>query len=541
LNITPQQAAIELLRRQKMRGSLLGFAESIEIPGDPVSRDPDESVFLPVVGQTVPLHHRLLYTALQECMLTPYGRLLALLPPGAGKSITCSSVGPAWYQGLFPGSRIILASYATELAKKHSRKARQICRQSVYRGAFGAWLSKETSAAEMWSLAYTDERPNSEFMAGGLLSGITGNRANGVILDDAISGREAAESPTQRAKINEAIRDDLKTRMLPKAWMVMVGTRWHEEDPIGSLLPLDWKGESGRIRCRDGMVWNVVCLPAEAEHADDPLGRAPGEMLWPEYYDAQHWNQFRPNPDVPGSGRTWSSLFQQRPKTDETYTFQREWFDHGRYPRGSPTTRTYPASLVRWITSDFAVTKDGGDYTVHLVWGVDYLGDLWLLDGWRGQVETDEAIGFQIQLARRWNLHMGIDEKGVIQKSIAPAQRRMMREQKWFIAFESLSPVASKQVKVMSFAALAKQGKVHIMDDSFGDTVIAELCAFTGLKGGRDDIVDCCGSAGRGVDELGWARKEPTPEVRDESPPKITFKALGWDRAPEKARKVRSV
>jgi predicted phage terminase large subunit-like protein len=541
VQVTPQQAALELLRREKMQQSLLGFAESIQIPSAPISGDPDETVFLPVVGSSVPRHHQFLYRKIQECMEKRFGRLLVLMPPGAGKSVTCSSVAPAWFMGKHPGSRLILASYGTDLAKRHSRKARQICRQAVYRGAFGAGLSKETSAAEQWSLSFGDDRPASEFFAGGLISGINGSRANGVILDDAISGREAAESPTQREKANDEIRDVLKTRMLPGAWFIFVGTRWHEDDPIGSLLPREWKGESGLIVCRDGMPWDVVCLPAEAEHADDPLGRLPGEMLWPEYYPPEHWNQFRPNPDVPGSGRTWSSLFQQRPKTDETYTFQREWFDDRRYPAGTPTVRTYPPSMVRWITSDFAVSKDDGDFSVHLVWGVDHIGDLWLLDGWRGQEETDESIAAQIMLAKRWNVRMGIDEKGVIQRSIAPAKRRMMREQKWFIAFESLSPVASKKVKVMSFAALAAQRKVHIPDNRFGDQVISELAAFTGLKGGRDDIVDCCGSAGRGVDELGWARLPPTAEVRDESPPKITFRGLGWDKAPQTGRKVRSM
>ncbi|MCH3723243.1 hypothetical protein LZB93_09960, partial [Campylobacter coli] len=81
-------------------------------------------------------------------------------------------------------------------------------------------------------------------------------------------------------------------RLIPGGWIVLITTRWHEDDLAGRILPDDWKGESGLIRCKDGNDWEVLCIQARCEVDSDPLGRARGEYLWPEWFDRQHWAQF---------------------------------------------------------------------------------------------------------------------------------------------------------------------------------------------------------------------------------------------------------
>ena len=90
-----------------------------------------------------------------------------------------------------------------------------------------------------WSVSIS----SAKYMAGGLTSGITGNRANLILIDDPVKGREAADSPTIRKKTLEAYEDDIKTRILPDASIIIVQTRWHENDLAGSILPEGYNGE----------------------------------------------------------------------------------------------------------------------------------------------------------------------------------------------------------------------------------------------------------------------------------------------------------
>src|SRR5690606_65342 len=98
-------------------------------------------------------------------------------------------------------------------------------------------------------------------MSGGLLSGITGNRADLVVVDDPVKGRQDAESEVIRKRTIEAFDDDVRTRLKPGGSIIIIQTRWHEEDLAGSILPIGYNGESGLIECRDGQTWEVICLP----------------------------------------------------------------------------------------------------------------------------------------------------------------------------------------------------------------------------------------------------------------------------------------
>lgn len=311
--LTQHEAAAELLRRRRGRESLIGFANAIDIPGKPASDDPDEWLFSPVeLG--IAAHHLLICQVIERAAMRRYGRFMLFLPPGSAKSTYASVVAPTYLMGKIPNYKIILASYGSDLARKHGRRARQIVRSRKFETLWGATISKESSAANEWALTN-----GSEYLAAGLLAGLTGNRAHGGLIDDPIKGREQADSPTIREKTWEAYVDDFQTRLIPGGWIGIIQTRWHEDDLAGRLLPKGYAGESGMIRCNDGRDWEIINLPAECERADDPLGRKLGEMLWPEWFDEQHWLTFRKIP------RTWAALFQQRPQPDEGGIFKSAW------------------------------------------------------------------------------------------------------------------------------------------------------------------------------------------------------------------------
>ena len=526
MSITPEQsaAALELLRRKQMRESLVAFAQNIDIPGAPVKDKQTEAEFDRLLAQGgkietgIAAHHLLLMQKLQECMETPYGRLMVFMPPGGAKSTYCSVVAPTWYMGKYPGAQIILASYGTDLAKKHGAKGRIIVQQPQYRAAFNTTIDKATGAKEMWAL-----ENKSEYMSGGLLSGLTGNRAIGVILDDPIKGRKDAESKTIRDATMEALEDDLQTRLVPNAWMVLVQTRWHDEDVAGSILPEDYDGESGKIMCRDGMEWEIINLVAkvtsEKMAADDPLGRPVGPVdpkdnprlpdgsvdleasgyLWTEYFKEKHWRIYEPRPGDPNSPseRRWAALFQQRPRPDTGAQFEREWvnwYDLGQHPK----------YLNYYTSSDYSVSDGEGDFTEHGVGGLDEQGNLWLVDWWYNQVPTDVSVDALLTLAKRWGASYGFDEKGMIEKAIKPIFQMQQRLRGIYLEIEYLPTIGNKVARFQSFRGLASAGKLYVPRCPWGERLVKQLCVFPGRE--RDDAVDVCSGFGRGLENMTWSR-----------------------------------
>ncbi len=512
------RAAAELLRRRRARVSLEDYAQAVDVPGRPVSADPDAWMFAPVESPLA-LHHRVILRALQRCMTTRYGRLMIFAPPGSAKSSYASVVAPTWFMGARPGARVILASYATQIAAKQSRRARQICRSPVYRGIFGADLPKDQSAVEAWALT-----SGSELMAAGILAGITGNRADGLVIDDPVAGREEAESEAVRLKTLDAYQDDLQTRLVPGGWTVLMMTRWAVHDLAGMILPEDYDGRSGPVRCRDGMVWEVLRIPARADREDDPVGRRPGEYLWPEWFDAAHWRLVEDSP-APAARRTWQALYQQTPVVASGTLFRREWI------------RWYgadelPAHLSRYMASDFAVTAGAGDWTEHGVWGVCVEGDLWALDWWSGREATDTSIRAALALLDQHGPALvWYGERGVIEASIGPAIERAMAERRVRCARELLPAVGDKTARAQSFRAYCEAGRVHLPRGmAWAQRLLEQLVAFP-TPGAPDDAVDVCGLIGRALDRLSNARV-PAPKVNRAPQP---FTEAWFDRQPDEA------
>ena len=197
--LTENQAAQTLLARRAARRSLESFAEYIEIPGQPVSEEGD--VFGPSTN-SLALHHRVICRAVQRTLERPYGRLLVMAPPGSAKSSYVSVAAPAWIMGAKPGTRVIGVGHKLDLATKASRRAREVARSGRYRAIFDTTLPADQRAADEWALTN-----GSTFMAAGIVSGITGNRAEVIFCDDLIPTREAAESDTQREKIWQEWKD----------------------------------------------------------------------------------------------------------------------------------------------------------------------------------------------------------------------------------------------------------------------------------------------------------------------------------------------
>lgn len=344
--VDPDTAAAELLARRRARAGILDYTNAIEVPGRPVddAADTDDCEQFEPLARPLAAHHGLILERVDATSRTPHGRLMIFTPPGSGKSTYASVVFPSWYLGQTPERRLILASYGDALASRMGRRTRSIVRQRRWQRIWNTELTADSHAAHAFTLAN-----GSEYLACGMLSGLTGNRAHGIVLDDPVRGREQADSEVVRDKVFDAYEDDLKTRLMPGGWIVLISTRWHEDDLAGRILPESWHGESGMIACRDGNVWEVLCLQARCETDTDPLGRAHGEYLWPEWFDARHWAQYESNP------RTWASLYQQMPVPPEGDLFR---------PEQIVTADIIPTMWIEWVRGwDLASVEGDGDWT----------------------------------------------------------------------------------------------------------------------------------------------------------------------------------
>lgn len=485
---------LESQKRLRAKKDLLTFASLISIPSGPIrdgdNEDDEVEQFKPrkyLFGA----HHLLWLDCLQQVEDGKIKRLLGLLPPGSAKSTYTSVVFPTHVMGRTRGTNIIVASYGSGLPIKFGRRARSIVQQPIYKRIFNSSLSEESKAADEWALTN-----GSEWMGAGILTGITGNRADGVIWDDLIKGREQADSLIIREKTWDAYINDLLTRKKPRAWEVGIMTRWHEDDPAGRILPADYNGESGLIQCRDGNDWYVVCLPAECEREDDILRRKVGDILWPEWFTKEMFAPFKRNP------RTWSSLYQQRPAPDAGIFFKGEWLKAFEPDRrtGLPMGMS-PGDLNIYGASDYAVTKEGGNYTVHIVVGVDHRNDIYVLDLWRGQTSSDVWVEKFCDLVKRWKPLGWAEESGQINAGVGPFLVKRMRERNAFVARKQFPSKVKKAMRAQSIIGrMAMNGLYCPFGADWFAEFRKELLVFD--AGTYDDQVDALSLIGQVLDRM---------------------------------------
>jgi predicted phage terminase large subunit-like protein len=394
--------------------------------------------------------------------------------------------------GKTPGFKVIGVSYGSDLARKFGRRMRSIVRQCAFNALFDTTLSSENSAADEWAL-----ENGSEYMGGGILSGITGNRADFIPIDDPIKGRQEADSEVTRKRTVEAYQDDILTRLKPGGSVMLTQTRWHEEDLAGSLLPQGYAGESGMIECRDGNTWEVICIPAQAHRKDDPLGRAVGEYIWPEWFPEDHWATFKRN------ARTWSALYQQMPSPADGDYFKAEWLKPYTTAPDVRTLRVYGGS-------DYAVTSNGGDWTCHAVIGLDPEGRMYLLDLWRGQTDSFKWAEEFCRLVKQWKPIGWAEETGQIKSGVGPWLDRMQREQKAYCARDQFPTRGDKAVRAQSIRGrMAQEGLYVPISAPWYPDLRSELLSFPAGK--HDDQVDALGLIGQLLDYMVAGKPLPEP------------------------------
>jgi predicted phage terminase large subunit-like protein len=449
-------------------------------------------------------HHRLIINRLVRVSRGEFNRLAIFMPPGSAKSTYGSILFPAWYLGQHPTHSILAASHTTELAEKWGRRVRNLLNE---RGpVLKLSVSEDNAAAGRWSV-----KQGGEYYSAGVGVGIAGFRADLAIIDDPVRSREDADSALVRERTWDWFKSDLSTRLKPGGRIVLIQTRWNEDDLAGRVLEEMKKG---------GDRWEVLSLPAEAEE-DDPLDRQPGEFLWDDSYG---YGEFLRHEKRTQPARNWSALYQQRPATEGGDYFKAEWLR-------PYTIHPDPQTLAVYGGSDYAVTSDGGDYTVHIVVGVDADSRVYLLDLWRGQAASDRWIREWCRLVREWKPLDWAEETGQISSGLGPFIEQEARRSRAYVNREQFPTRADKQVRAQSIRGRMSMDGLYVPTSApwYAD-FRAELLSFPAGK--HDDQVDALGLVGQLLDVMIEGRLPPKPEPEK---PKVGYRAVEVEQESWKA------
>jgi predicted phage terminase large subunit-like protein len=381
-------------------------------------------------------------------------RLFVSMPPRHGKSELISKYFSSWYLGNFPDHRVILTSYEADFAAQWGRKARDLL-EEWGQPVFGVNVRHDSNAANRWEL---DGHENGGMQTSGAGGAITGKGANIFIIDDPIKNMEEAESPRIREKIWDWYTSTAYTRLEPEAAMLGIMTRWHDDDL------------AGRIITQEHDEWTVINLPALALD-DDPIGRKPGEALWPERYPRDVLLGIR---DTVGS-KVWNALYMGDPVPEGGEIFRSEWW---RYYDHEPE----PDYIVQSWDTAFKRGQDN-DYSVCTTWGV-LPRDYYLLDLWHGKVEYPELRRTALQLYEKWRPSKVLIEDKASGQSLIQELRRSTP-----IPLIPIKVDKDKTARAHAATPLIESGMVHLPKRAAWTTELIRECAQF-PNGAHDDIVD---------------------------------------------------
>lgn len=558
-NLTEEETAeyqehLEAIIRNNGRKRFTQFARMVEVPGAPVSGGvkasdfrrelakergeileddgPDVEEFYPKLLDPAE-HHDLIMDVMQdlveENLRDANGEYadgaMFFAPPGSAKSSYTSMLCPAYFMGKFANFNVIGASYAQSVANRFSRRARHIAGSKEFCEIFDARLTGDNKAVENWMMTN-----GSEYRATGVQAAVTSFRADLLIIDDPVAGREEADSEIIQEKTVEAYHNDLCSRLKPGGKVGLIMTRWNIQDLGGHILGADWKGQSGFIRGTDGRLWYVVCLPLIAEHKDDPLGRKPGELLWPKWFRMKDAIRLRDNAAKGGShAKMWESLYQQRPAIAEGAIIKRAYWK--KWPKAEPPKVTFvglfydtafeeeelndPSAMTAWGVFEHTSRKGTGEEYNHQ--------HLIMLGAWEEHVEAvdlpDIIGGNKHDNPTKENRIIGHSEIfqpdiiGVEKRAsgamvIQALRRRRLPVHAWL---PEGKPGAKGKVPRAWAAALAMEsGSVWYMDGPMTQKVIDQCSQFSGEGTAPDHLLDTVTMA------ILWFRKRHMVQSADE-------------------------
>lgn len=392
-------------------------------------------------------------------------RLIWSMPPQEGKSERVSRRFPAWMLRRTPDLRIAIASYEQRVATRWGRAIRNDIAEHP---ELGLTVRRDTSAAHEWQLAGHRGGVYSVGIGGAL----TGRPVDLLLIDDPVKGRAEADSEVYREACWDWWTNVARTRLAPGAPVVLILTRWHEDDLAGRLLVSD-RG------------WELVNIPAQADD-DDPLGRVPGEFLVSARgRTPQDWEDIRR--DV--GERVWSALYQGRPSPAEGALLKRGWWRYYPAPMwreqqdGSMHVHDVDQVIASWDMT-FKDTRSS-DYVVGGVWALRG-ANAYLLDVVRDRMDFPTTCRAVQALAAKWpQAHAKLVEDKANGSAVIAQLRSVVS------GLVPINPTESKEARASAVSPYVEAGNVWLPDPQLAPWVasfVEECSAFP--NGTHDDQVD---------------------------------------------------
>lgn len=426
-------------------------------------------------------------------------RLALFMPPRHGKSEIVSNNFPSWALGKYPNLEIMLSSYAVTLATDFSKANRDRIKDSrIYHQLFEKTrVNPKSEGAEYWRTT-----AGGGFLAAGVGGPITGRGADIFIVDDPVKNYEEAESETVREATKNWWRSTARTRLSPGGGVLVIQTRWHDDDLSGFLEREYIEGMKEGIPEAELEKYEIISFPAEAEDyeyldsefnlykdkedapKDTPitLVRSPGEPLHPERWTLEYLRQTRRTMGE----RLYGALYQQNPVPDSGDFFRIEDF---RYYNIPPHLGPRPV----YFSWDFAVSsKQSGDFNVGVAALYNEYGNVVVLDALRGRWRVDELTTRMVDLIERYRHNaakLGV-EQGTIWEAIKDSFFAKMRARGLTIAIDhSLRPMTDKRIRARPLQAWMQSGRLTFpTGQPWMDQIRSELLRFD--AGVHDDAVD---------------------------------------------------
>ena len=401
-------------------------------------------------------------------------RLQIWMPPQHGKSHNAARAFIAWALGRHPDYPIILASYAVTLSAGHSRWIRNRIASSKHGAIFKdeqCRLSNDSRSVELFSLV-----GGGQLKAVGADGGVSGNPGRILVLDDCFAGREEADSKTIRDKRWEWYQTDFRSRVAEGGGVLIINTRWHEDDISGKTTAAQKEAEDRGDPNAD--KWVIVKYSAIAE--EDELHRKRGEPLFPEVKSLRELLSAKSTL----TRRNWQSVYQQQPTNLEGTFFKVDtinWMDPKAMPR---LQKLYQA----W---DLALSpKQEADDSCGATMGVDHLGRFWLVDMVYGKWSPDDAAR---QIIKFWLKHQAMMvwfENGPPYLGIMPSLTHEMKRQGTWVPNDEISHGGkSKDHRAIGIRGIINGGNLYACANApWRSRLNDQLAAFPGGK--ADDMVD---------------------------------------------------
>lgn len=405
---------------------------------------------------------------LEEKTANPYDILIISCPPQHGKSKTISETLPSWFLMRNPDKKVILVSYGDDLARRFGKA--NLDKVKSFGEIFGVTIDKGKANAKEFRLA----KREGVMISAGYGAGLTGNRADLIVIDDPVKNRVEADSEKDREKKWNDYVDSIETRMAAGGKLILIMTRWHEDDLAGRLM--EKRADSVK----------VINLPCEAEE-DDLLGRKPGDALCPEIGKDKKWLKALKKNHTDEQGlRSWNALYQGRPTALEGNMLKRDWWEYYEY-KDYEDGKIPLQSVIIAVDAAFKDEKKN-DYVAIGVWG-KHNNRYYMLD------MINEHLNFTQTIRKIQVMNARFPETSAIlieDRANGPAIIEMLKNQvARVIAF---SPGATKEERVNAISTLIEAGNVYLPKDKKITWAFIDQCA-SFPNGKHDDMVDVCSMA----------------------------------------------